>query len=199
MKLYYIGILDNSKQPAVQLCAEHELSEFSRWTRNEYASFMTMFSKTIAERTKPGQRNSVEEQDYTFHCYARTEGLAAVIISKNYPQLTAHSILSKVLDEFLTDDRRTPDQKRNPKDNDATFAALKEYLQRYQDPAQASSITAIQQQLDETKIILHKTIDSVLQRGEKIDDLVAKSSDLSTQSKAFYQTAKKQNSCCSLM
>lgn len=99
--------------------------------------------------------------DYTFHCYARSEGLAAVIISKNYPQLTAHSILSKVLDEFLTEDRRTPDQKRNPKDNDATFAALKEYLQRYQDPAQASSITAIQQQLDETKIILHKTIDSV--------------------------------------
>lgn len=46
----------------MQLCAEHELSEFSRWTRNEYASFMTMFSKTIAERTKPGQRNSVEEQ-----------------------------------------------------------------------------------------------------------------------------------------
>lgn len=66
-----------------------------------------------------------------------------------------------MLDEFLSDDRRTAEQKRNPKEGDATFAALKEYLQRYQDPAQASSITAIQQQLDETKIILHKTIDSV--------------------------------------
>ena len=39
----------------------------------------------------------------------------------------------------------------------------------------------------------------VLQRGEKLDDLVAKSSDLSAQSKMFYTTAKKQNSCCSLM
>ncbi|KAK1763514.1 Longin-like domain-containing protein [Phialemonium atrogriseum] len=193
MKLYYIG------KPAVQLCAEHELSEFSRWTRNEYASFMTMFSKTIAERTKPGQRNNVEEQDYVFHCYARTEGIAAVIISKDYPSLTAHTILSKVLDEFLSQDRRTADAKRNPKDNSVTFAELRQYLDKYQDPAQASSITAIQQQLDETKIILHKTIDSVLQRGEKIDDLVAKSSDLSNQSKAFYQTAKKQNSCCLVM
>ena len=106
-----------------------------------------------------GQLTSIT--DYTFHCYARTEGVAAVIISKNYPQLTAHSILSKVLDEFLSEDRRTPEQKRNPKENEAVFAPLKEYLQRYQDPAQASSITAIQQQLDETKIILHKTIDSV--------------------------------------
>jgi synaptobrevin family protein YKT6 len=39
----------------------------------------------------------------------------------------------------------------------------------------------------------------VLQRGEKLDDLVAKSSDLSAQSKMFYKSAKKQNSCCILM
>jgi synaptobrevin homolog YKT6 len=75
--------------------------------------------------------------------------------------LTAHTILSKVVDEFLITDRRTPAQKENPKENEVPFPKLKEYLQQYQDPAQASSITAIQQQLDETKIILHKTIDSV--------------------------------------
>lgn len=50
------------QKPAIQLCGEHELSEFSRFTRNEYANFMTMVSKTIAERTKPGQRQSAEEQ-----------------------------------------------------------------------------------------------------------------------------------------
>jgi synaptobrevin family protein YKT6 len=46
----------------VQLCAAHELSDFSRFTRNEYGNFMTMISKTVAERTGPGQRQSVEEQ-----------------------------------------------------------------------------------------------------------------------------------------
>lgn len=79
----------------------------------------------------------------------------------------------------------------------------------------------IQKELDETKIVLHKTIESVLQRGEKIDDLVAKSDGLSAQSKMFYSEyplfydpwllvgeiadivgvaqAKKQNSCCVVM
>ena len=57
---------------------------------------------------------------------------------------------------------------------------------KYQDPAQADSIMKIQKELDETKIVLHKTIESVLQRGEKIDDLVAKSDGLSAQSKMFY-------------
>jgi synaptobrevin homolog YKT6 len=57
---------------------------------------------------------------------------------------------------------------------------------KYQDPQQADSIMKIQKELDETKIVLHKTIESVLQRGEKIDDLVAKSDGLSAQSKMFY-------------
>jgi synaptobrevin family protein YKT6 len=47
-------------------------------------------------------------------------------------------------------------------------------------------MTKIQKELDETKIVLHKTIESVLERGEKIDSLVAKSDNLSFQSKAFY-------------
>lgn len=42
----------------------------------------------------------------------------------------------------------------------------------------------------------HNTIEAVLERGEKLDDLVAKSEGLSMQSKAFYKTAKKTNACC---
>lgn len=50
----------------MQLCAAHELNDFSRFTRAEYGNFMTMISKTVAERTTPGQRQSVEEQG-AFH------------------------------------------------------------------------------------------------------------------------------------
>jgi len=198
MKLYYIGVLNNTRSPAVQLCAEFELSEFSRFTRNEYGNFMTMISKTVAERTKPGQRQSVEEQDYVVHCYARSEGVAGVIITKDYPHISAHSVLSKLMDQFLTE-KTVATINAATTDNSLQFPALQEFIQTYQDPNQANSIAKIQQELDETKIILHKAIDSVLQRGEKLDDLVAKSSDLSSQSKMFYKSAKKQNSCCVVM
>ena len=76
---------------------------------------MTFFSKTVAERTKAGQRQDVEQDsffsfskrvliklDYVCHVYARTEGLVGVVISdKNYPLRVAYSLLSKVLDEFV--------------------------------------------------------------------------------------------------
>ena len=45
-------------------------------------------------------------------------------------------------------------------------------------------------------MVQHKTIDSVLERGEKLDSLVDKSSDLSMASQMFYKQAKKQNQCC---
>lgn len=64
--------------------------------------------------------------------------------------------------------------------------SLNDFIQKYQDPRQADSILKIQQELDETKIVLHQTIESVLARGTKIDDLVGRSEGLSAQSKLFY-------------
>lgn len=40
-----------------------------------------------------------------------------------------------------------------------------------QDPTAADKLAKIQKDLDETKIILHKTIESVLDRGEKLDQV----------------------------
>lgn len=146
-----------------------------------------MFSKTVAERTRQGQRQDIEEQgkpspfpqppgriptlapihdanhhitsftDFTFHVYARTQSIAGVIISdKEYPSLAAHQILSKTLDEFLAQNPNA-DSSRNP----VTFPALRTYITTYQDPQQVDSIMKIQKELDETKIVLHKTIESV--------------------------------------
>jgi synaptobrevin homolog YKT6 len=50
----------------------------------------------------------------------------------------------------------------------------------------------VQAELDETKVVLHKTIESLLERGDKLDSLVQRSDALSTQSKMFYKTARKQ-------
>jgi hypothetical protein len=69
---------------------------------------------------------------------------------------------------------------------------------RYQDPSEADKISKIQKDLEATTEILHKTIDSVLERGVKLDSLVDRSDDLSRQSKMFYKQAKKTNSCCTI-
>ncbi|KAL5547420.1 hypothetical protein UlMin_002651 [Ulmus minor] len=84
-------------------------------------------------------------------------------------------------------------------DGTQSWPFLNDALAKYQDPAEADKLLKIQRELDETKIILHKTIDSVLARGEKLDSLVEKSSDLSAASQMFYKQAKKTNQCCSIL
>ncbi|KAL1962464.1 hypothetical protein VTN77DRAFT_9665 [Rasamsonia byssochlamydoides] len=200
MKVFYMGVLRNDTKPAVELAGERDLSSFSRFTRENYNEFMMLFCKTVAERCAPGQRQNVEEKSYHFHVYGRSEGVAGVIITDaDYPALVAHQLLSKIVDEFLAKYPRTAFSDPNLRDGCCPLPQLKEYIVKYQDPSQADSIMKIQRELDETKIVLHKTIESVLERGEKIDSLVAKSDGLSAQSKMFYTQAKKQNSCCIIM
>jgi len=158
---------------------------------------MTFMAKTVAERTKVGQRQTVHENSYTAHVYnAGRDDLAAVVITdEEYPVRPAYSLLQKLIDDFITSVPKN--QWANPASID--FPAAKAYLAKYQDPKQADQIMRVQAELDETKIILHQTIEGVLQRGEHLDSLVERSNALSAQSKMFYKTAKSQNSCCVVM
>jgi synaptobrevin family protein YKT6 len=65
-----------------------------------------------------------------------------------------------------------------------------------QDPTKADAMSRVQEEIDQTKIVMHNTIAAVLDRGEKLDDLVEKSENLSAQSKMFYTQARKMNKCC---
>jgi len=83
-------------------------------------------------------------------------------------------------------------------DTHFTVEGLPELLKEYQDPAKADKITAIKKDLDDTSQIVMKSIDQLLERGEKLEDLVDRSEDLSFQSKAFAKKAEDLNSCCTL-
>ena len=75
---------------------------------------------------------------------------------------------------------------------------LGDKLSTCQDPASFDKILKIQRDLDTTQQVLHQTIDNILERGEKLDDLVQRSDELSATSKQFYRQARKTNSCCTI-
>lgn len=148
------------------------------------------------ERTQPALRQSVKQDAYMCHVYVRADNLAGVLIADHeYPHRVAHTLITKILDDFTA--KVSADQWQNGTDSSIAFDSLPAFLTKYQDPKEADPLTKMQTDLDETKIILKNTIESVLERGEKLEDMVTKSEQLSMQSKAFYKTAKKTNSCCS--
>ena len=164
---------------------------------------MSFGARTLAERTGPGVRRKVEERNYNLYALGTNMGVCGIIIANaEYPAVVAGAKLSELVNEFTT---RTPVAsyrtivKDPQKDEDPIpWPALKEMIKKWQKP-ELTPIQKMQQDLEETKTIITETMESVLERGEKIDNLVAKSDALSSSSKMFYTQAKKQNSCCVVM
>ncbi|GFH51706.1 hypothetical protein CTEN210_08182 [Chaetoceros tenuissimus] len=197
MKVLDISILNTSggTEDPIPLVAASDLSSFGYFQRQGIKEMLTFFSKTFTKRTQPGQRQSITHESYVVHCYVRSDGLAgSVVTDQEYPSRVAFVLLTQVLDEFTNEYGNS--WRDNTQAYTMTFAPLEEYLVKYQDPAAADKVTKIQKDLDDTTQILHKTIDSVLERGVKLDNLVERSDDLSKQSKMFYKQAKKTNGCC---
>jgi len=194
VKLYSIAILYRDEK--VQLLkAAHDLSSFGFFQRSSVQEFMTFTSKILTERTQRASRQSVKQGEYMCHVYVRADGLTCVLTADHeYPQRVSHTLITKVLDDFSVAVPSAQWVEGNPVA--AAFSGLDACLAKYQNPREADALTKVQAELDETRIILHNTIEAVLERGEKLDDLVAKSEGLSDASKMFYTTARKTNSCC---
>lgn len=161
-----------------------------------YKQFIQFSTKTVAERTPVGTRHSIEEKIGKVHVYHTSYNFCAILITETeYDKFAAQGILSKAVDSFKVKYTPTEIQQRTPPLDWPEGKKIREEAIN----VEQSGISAVQRELDETKIVLHQTIESVLQRGEKLDTLVAKSDELSGMSKGFYKQAKQQNSCCVVM
>lgn len=201
VKLYFVAILYKQPTKAVHLKSASDLSSFNFFQKNSVHEFMRFTSQILVERTIIATRSSIKEQEYMCHVFVRGDSLAGIVISDHeYPHRVAHNFLNKILEEFAAQVPSSRWLSANDSTGAIPFPNLDNYLKQYQNPKEADPITRIQSDLDETKIILHNTMEAVLERGEKIDDLVAKSDQLSVQSKAFYTTARKTNQCsCTIL
>ena len=85
-----------------------------------------------------------------FQARPLTAPAAVIITDHEYPVRPAFSLLTKLLDDFTAKIPQTSFS--NP--SAISFPEINSYLQKYQDPRQADAIMRVQQELDETKIVL---------------------------------------------
>ncbi|KAF9662775.1 hypothetical protein SADUNF_Sadunf18G0089300 [Salix dunnii] len=152
-----------------------DVSHFGYFQRSSVREFIVFVGRTVAKRTPSGQRQSVQHEEYKVHAYNRNGLCALGFMDDHYPVRSSFSLLDKVIDEYqknFGESWRTAQA-----DGSQPWPYLNEALTKFQ----------------------HKTIDSVLARGEKLDSLVEKSSDLSAASQMFYKQAKKTNQCCTIL
>ncbi|KAH8732191.1 putative snare protein [Phaeosphaeriaceae sp. PMI808] len=201
MKIIYIGVYKKEARTALELVSAYDLAHLNWMKRMKISPFIPIGASNVATETDAGVRKAtyVEDAEHYVHSYTRPEGLCGIIVSdKDYPDHIAQTYLSILLDKFLSDFPRTAYANFAKGSPQLQWSELEPYIKKWDKPAD-DKMLEVQRQLDETKEILHKTIQQATMRGDKIDDLIAKSDNLNASSKMFYTQAKKQNSCCVVM
>lgn len=120
-------------------------------------------TRCTAERCGKGNRVTVElEQyvNYVCHCYRRIDGLAcSVVTDKTYPNRVAHSLISKVFDQF--ESKFGNEWSKINKDTQLKFNKLDEFIKEYQNPEEADKMLKLEKNLEEIKDIVNQTLEDV--------------------------------------
>lgn len=104
MKLLAVALYRQQGPDAdpVTLGLAAELSSFGYFQRGSVKEMLAFLSKTIVQRTVPGQRQTVKQEDYYCHVHMRDGGIAGVAVTdKDYPTIAAFSVIGKALEEYM--------------------------------------------------------------------------------------------------
>jgi synaptobrevin family protein YKT6 len=198
MKLLAIAVLKNlgEEKTPISLAKAEDLYCFNYFARSTIREHLAFAVRTVAQRTKPGFRQTVGLKDIEFvcHVHVRQNGLCGLVVAdEEYPVRVAFSLITDTLGKFAD---KYPRWAETKSDQSETPEFMTEALEKFQNPKEADKVLKIQQTVEEIKTIMHRNIDDILKRGETLDALMEKSNDLSATSVDFFKTAKKQNQCC---
>lgn len=211
----------DTEQPVI-LDMATDVSNFWIFGRASVVETLRFGCRVIAQRLLPGVC-IVEYEGYNCHTVSISSGLVGIAVTDgSYPSRVAIGMLKSLLRDFdaVFGGGRWRTAVR---DNSCKFEPLEKALVDFQTPEKMDAISRVHATVDETKGVIVRmfrffassdfkkkkttilflclffqmqTIESLLDRGEKLDDLLEKSADLSEQSKKFYKQAKKTDSCC---
>ncbi|WUR04929.1 synaptobrevin YKT6-like protein [Vairimorpha necatrix] len=153
------------------------LSEFSFFQRKPIREYIMMISKEVTSRLQSYDFQVFEQKfnELSILVFVKVYNEYAYIsCGKDYPVNIANKFLSECKD----------------------CRDFEKLLKEFQDPKSHDILDKIQRDLKETREISVKTLNSLLERNEKLEDLVKRSSELSVSSKIFYKAAHKRNKCC---
>ncbi|KMV66417.1 synaptobrevin/VAMP-like protein [Encephalitozoon cuniculi EcunIII-L] len=154
------------------------LGQFSFFTRGKVRETLMFISQELAEKLE-----TYEFQEYThefndkktYRLFSLVHNDLAYIAcaDDDYPGIVALKLLQE-----------------------ARHGDIEKLIEEYKDPASKHTLLQIQNEVEETKGALSKTLMAVLERNDKLEDLVAKSEHLCYETKLLFKSAKKKNRCC---
>lgn len=185
MKLVALHVYRWQQSGAVLLCADMDLSALYFFQRGMAKEHVNFNSRLIASKTPPNNKQSITlEQDIgVCYCWTTTDGISATAIcTPDYPEKGAFTLLYNLIMAFRDDFQATGILDKANNDQKLNWPQLEVFLRDWQDPTKADKLMKVEKELFDVTEIMKKNLQDLMDRGETIDDLMAKSKDLNDQS-----------------
>ncbi len=134
----------------------------------------------VEKRTEINSLTSVKENAYVITCYKTAALSCTVITDESYPKHVVNQLIHQMV-------------------NEKEAKVLKQLFDKYQDPKNVDTITEVRATVSSIKETMIDNIEKMLDRGQKIEDVVKKTDMLTEGSKKFLIEARKTNSCCAIL
>ncbi len=162
----------------------YNLWDFGFLQRSSIQKGCTIISKECAQK----YTNTVINHK-GYNVYIMSFGTEIKIVSvtdEEYPMLSTRTFISKVYEIYINNIGKN------------NIPEIEKLLITAQDPKNIDKISLIRSELDDTKLILKKNIDDLLERGDSLEELLVKAEDLEFHAKIFANETDKMNKCCLL-
>lgn len=187
-------------RPPVIIASAFYLESFGFFEKGSVREFCIFSSRECTKRCDGGTSNVIQHKGYRVFVRKFLSGLTiACVADIEYPNNCASGFMNKCVTLFHEKYPNENTYLNIAKDTNLDVPRLESTLFDCQNPKNADQITAIQKDLEETKAIVEKNIEALFQRGEKLEDLIEKSEDLSFQSKLMLEKAEEMNSSCCVL
>lgn len=176
-KLVALLVFDCKKK---LIYTNYDLSEISFWYRHTVQEKIESIAQSSLSTMSKNQLyqldETINEVKMTIYGYSHDKTTIA-LTTPNYPQyLIRNLFLSISMDKNV---------------DDLWF--------EYRDGTNTDKIQQIKTELEDTKTIIIESLEKLLERGESMDDLLAKTNNLKASSAIFADRANDLNSCCIIL
>lgn len=219
-KLLYGAIfLLNENNKLILLCKSSVLKHYAFYKRSTIEQFCTFLCREMGKKSnEPGRVQVIRDSEYYLDLLLAKEGYSdglraelhkmqiltyshdgkfviTFISDLAYPSNGLARLARAILQDF-TNTFDKIDANKDNKDLNIDYQNLRKKLEECQNPSKIDQIAEMQASLGETTNIMIQNINTMFMRGEKMEDLLAKTNDLNESSKKFIIQSQKLNRWC---
>jgi len=142
--------------------------------------------------TRNDGKTTLTSSNCKFHCIVENGIIYMCAAKSGFETRPCFAFLTEIKDQFRNSSMPMRVVSAGSHEFDSEFNnVLKKEMDRYSKPGAGDQLSTLQGQVKEVTGVMSQNIESVVQRGEKLDDLMDKTEDLESATATFAKTASK--------